>query len=123
MYKLYNNSERNYVHTLKEGNKFVTYRLKPKSDLLVPDEVAKIWLKSKEIMELGAQNDEKDKEIERLKAELAKTKGKEEEEVAPMSLDELRARAKELKIKGYANAKAETLIKKIAEAEMLLASE
>ena len=112
MYKLYNNSERNYVHTLKEGNKFVTYRLKPKSDLLVPDEVAKIWLKSKEIMELGAQNDEKDKEIERLKAELAKTKGKEEEEVAPMSLDELRARAKSSKSRAMLTQKPKHLSKR-----------
>ena len=56
-----------------------------------------------------------------MKAELAK-KGK-ADEVVPMSLEELRARAKELKIKGYAKAKAETLIKKIAEAEELLASE
>lgn len=120
MRKVYNKSERNYVHTLQEGDKFVTYRLKPKSELLVPDEVAKIWLRSSEIMETGAQNDEKDKEIARLKAELAEAKG---EEVHEMSLDELRAKAKALKIKGYANAKAETLKRKIAEAETLLASE
>ena len=56
MYKLYNKSERDYVHSLQEGEKIVTYRLKPKSELLVPDEVAKIWLRSKEIMETGSQD-------------------------------------------------------------------
>lgn len=121
MKKVYNKSERDYVHSLQEGGKIVTYRLKPKSELLVPDEVAKIWLKSKEIMEIGNKDDEKDKEIARLKAELAKKE--EKDEVQPMSLEELRARAKELGIKGYAKAKYETLTNKIAEAEALLASE
>lgn len=120
MKKVYNKSERNYVHTLQEGDKFVTYRLKPKSELLVPDDVAKIWLRSHEIMEMGSQDSEKDKEIARLKAQLVELKG---DEVHEMSLEELRAKAKSLKIKGYATAKAETLKRKIAEAEMLLASE
>lgn len=118
MKKVYNKSERNYVHTVQDGDKFITYRLKPKSDLLVPDDVAKIWLRSHEVMEMGVQDDDKDKVIAELKAQLAEKEEKEEE-----SLEALRARAKELKIKGYANAKAETLKKKIAEAETLLASE
>lgn len=121
MKKLYNKSERNYVHSVQEGGKIVTYRLKPKSDLLVPDDVAKIWLRSHEIMEMGAQDSEKDKEIARLKAELAKKSG--EANTEGDDLEALRARAKELKVKGYANAKAETLKRKIAEAELLLASE
>lgn len=119
MKELYNKSNRNYVHTVTEADgKFTTYRLKPKSKLNVPDEVAKIWLLSSEIMEVGS--DEKDKEIARLKAELVELKG---EEVHEMSLEELRARAKELKVKGYAVMKKETLVKKIAEKEQLLASE
>ena len=118
MKELYNKSNRNYVHTVNADGKITTYRLKPKSKLNVPDDIAKIWLLSSEIMEVGS--DEKDKEIARLKAELAKKESKEEEpkeeESRDMSyLDALKEEAKKLGIKGYARMKAETLKAKIEE--------
>lgn len=118
MKELYNKSNRNYVHTVNADGKITTYRLKPKSKLNVPDDIAKIWLLSSEIMEVGS--DEKDKEIARLKAELAKKESKEEEpkeeESRDMSyLDALKEEAKELGIKGYARMKLETLKAKIEE--------
>lgn len=119
MKELYNKSNRNYVHTVNADGKITTYRLKPKSKLNVPDDIAKIWLLSSEIMEVGS--DEKDKEIARLKAELAKKESKEEEsneeeESRDMSyLDALKEEAKKLGIKGYARMKLETLKAKIEE--------
>lgn len=118
MKELYNKSNRNYVHTVTADGKITTYRLKPKSKLNVPDDIAKIWLLSSEIMEVGS--DEKDKEIARLKAELAKKESKEEEpkeeESRDMSyLDALKEEAKKLGIKGYARMKLETLKAKIEE--------
>ena len=44
MKELYNKSNRNYVHTVTADGKITTYRLKPKSKLNVPDDIAKIWL-------------------------------------------------------------------------------
>ena len=118
MKELYNKSNRNYVHTVNADGKITTYRLKPKSKLNVPDDIAKIWLLSSEIMEVGS--DKKDKEIARLKAELAKKESKEEEpkeeESRDMSyLDALKEEAKKLGIKGYARMKLETLKAKIEE--------
>lgn len=111
MKELYNKSNRNYVHTVTADGKITTYRLKPKSKLNVPDDIAKIWLLSSEIMEVGS--DEKDKEIARLKAELAKKEDKEEESRDMSYLDALKEEAKKLGIKGYARMKVETLKAKI----------
>ena len=67
---VYNDSQRAYVHEIKEGEgKIKVYRLNPKSKLSIPDEVAKIWLKSKEIMEVV--KDDKDAKIAELEAKLA----------------------------------------------------
>lgn len=70
---LFNNSKRTYQHniTTEYGNvKF--YTIGPKEKKEVPDNIAEIWLKSKEI-ELFKDNkelEEKDAEIARLKAQL-----------------------------------------------------
>lgn len=69
MITVYNNSQRAYVHEIKEGEKIKVYRLNPHTKLAVPDEVAKIWLKSEEIME--AVNEDKDAKIAELEAKLA----------------------------------------------------
>lgn len=69
MITVYNNSQRAYVHEIKDGEKIKVYRLNPHTKLSVPDEVAKIWLKSKEIME--AVNEDKDAKIAELEAKLA----------------------------------------------------
>lgn len=70
--KLRNLSKRDYLHNLNG----TTIRLNHGEEGVVPDEVAKLWIKSPEIsvVDDGA----KDKEIARLKEELAKAKKAEE---------------------------------------------
>ena len=81
--RVYNKSKRMFQHTLKG----VDYNLKPKSDIVVPDEVAKIWLATGEVVEYvdpqearnaqeaaAKKQGELEAENERLKAELEKLK-------------------------------------------------
>ena len=117
MKKILNTSKRTYMHTIIEEGNPVQYRAEPNQIVSVPDEVAELWLRSPEIQAVDNGSEEKDAEIARLKKELEKAKGgkgkeniTEDPEVAA-----LRERAKELKIKGYAQAKPETLRAKIAE--------
>ncbi len=83
----------------------------------IPAEICKIWLKTGDIVKVD--DGSKDEEIARLKAENARLKAQSEE---PLS-DELKAKAKELKIKGFARMSVDTLKERIKEAEELLASE
>ena len=127
MINLLNTGKRVFIHqvTDSEGN-VKTYRIEPNETKDIPDEIAKFWLRAPEIREVGASSD-KDAEIERLKKELAEAKAvnksvdKKEEKADDVDIEALRARAKELKIKGYATIKtAEKLSAKIAEAEVKL---
>lgn len=81
--RVYNKSKRMFQHTLKG----VDYNLKPKSDIVVPDEVAKIWLATGEVVEYvdpqearnaqeaaAKKQGELEAENEKLKAELEKLK-------------------------------------------------
>ena len=79
MKSLYNKSLRAYVHQQTDENgRIVTYRLNPGATVSVPDNIADIWLKSNEIMEVGKEDKAKDDEIARLKAENEKLKAKAE---------------------------------------------
>lgn len=127
MVNLLNTGKRTFIHQLTDAEgKIITYRIEPNETKDVPNEVAKFWLRAPEIREVGASSD-KDAEIERLKKELAEAKAvnksvdKKEEKADDSDIEALRARAKELKIKGYATIKsAEKLSAKIAEAEAKL---
>lgn len=105
------------MHTVIENENPVQYRVEPNQVVSVPDDVAELWLRSPEIQAVDNGSEEKDAEIARLKKELEKAKGgKGKEEIAEdPEVTALRERAKELKIKGYAQAKPETLKAKIAE--------
>ncbi|MBO7733116.1 MAG: hypothetical protein J6S67_11200 [Methanobrevibacter sp.] len=88
MKSLYNKSLRAYVHQQADENgKIITYRLNPGATVAIPDNIADIWLKSNEIMEVGKEDKAKDEEIARLKAENEKLKAEaekpEEEEKKP----------------------------------------
>ena len=79
MKSLYNKSLRAYVHQQADENgKIITYRLNPSATISVPDNIADIWLKSNEIMEVGKEDKAKDEEIARLKAENEKLKAEAE---------------------------------------------
>ncbi len=81
--RVYNKSKRMFQHTFKGE----TYNLKPKSNIVVPDEVAKIWLATGEVVEYVDPQEAKkaqeeaakkqadlEAENEKLKAELEKLK-------------------------------------------------
>lgn len=83
MMRVYNKSARMYQHSM-DGQ---TYNLKPKTDLEVPEEVAKVWLLTGEVVEYvdpqearkaQEQAAKKQSELEdenaKLKAELEKLK-------------------------------------------------
>lgn len=81
--RVYNKSARMYQHSIDDQ----TYNLKPKTDLEVPEEVAKVWLSTGEVVEYvdpqearkaQEQAAKKQAELEdenaKLKAELEKLK-------------------------------------------------
>lgn len=131
MINLLNSGKRVYIHQITDANgDVVTYRIGPNETKDIPEDVAKLWLRSPEIRQVGASDDTKDKEIERLKKELAKAKkavdkpvnkpvDKTEDDSEISYLTSLKAEAKALKIKGYATMKKETLIAKIVKAKQL----
>lgn len=117
MKKVLNTSKRTYMHTVIENENPVQYRVEPNQVVSVPDDVAELWLRSPEIQAVDNGSEEKDAEIARLKKELEKAKGEigKEDAIEDPEVAALRKRARELKIKGYAQAKLETLRAKIAE--------
>lgn len=87
--KLKNNSKRNYVHSYLDENANLTMLvLKPNEVKDIPDDVAKTWLKGRDVIEYVDPNQariEKEKleaENAKLKAEL-EAKKKEEKETKP----------------------------------------
>lgn len=129
MINLLNSGKRVFIHQITDADgNVVTYRIEPNETKDIPDEVAKLWLRSPEIRQVGASNDAKDAEIERLKKELAEAKAvnnsvdkKDIEASKDDILESYREKAKSLKIKGYAQIKSvEKLKAKIIEAEAKL---
>lgn len=121
--KIKNISKRKYLHFLgkdKEG-KNIFAELLPKETKDIPDDVAKIWLKTGDVVKVD--DGSKDKEIARLKAENEKLKAQQSEKTGDDSMkEELLGKCKKLGIRvTNPNTKIETLQKKIAEAEKELA--
>ena len=88
--KLKNNSKRNYVHSYLDENANLTMLvLKPNEVKDIPDNVAKTWLKGRDIVEYVDPNQariEKEKleaENAKLKAELEAQKKEEKKETKP----------------------------------------
>ena len=79
--RLYNKSSRIYQHTeMDENNKLIVINLKPKTDAEIPDNIAKLWLKTGEVVEYVKPAEAKAKQAEleeenaKLKAEIKKLK-------------------------------------------------
>lgn len=107
---LENKSKRMYVHSvLNEKRQAEMIVLRPGEHKNIPDEVAKQWLLSDEIIEYADPN-----ELAKVKAELAALKAKESEK-AEKSLDELKKEADELGIQYAKNIGAAKLAEKIKE--------
>lgn len=88
--KLKNNSKRNYVHSYLDENANLTMLvLKPNEVKDIPDDVAKTWLKGRDVIEYVDPNQariEKEKleaENAKLKAELEAQKKEEKKETKP----------------------------------------
>ena len=79
--RVYNKSSRKYQHSeFNKDNKLVTIELLPKTDAEIPDEIAKKWLKTGEVVEYVKPEEAKAKQAEledenaKLKAEIEKLK-------------------------------------------------
>lgn len=86
--KVKNNSKHNYVHSYMDKNFNIQMLiLKPGMVLDVPDDVAKGWIKSKEVVEY-VDPDLARKEKEKLEAENAKLKAELEAKKAEAEVEE-----------------------------------
>lgn len=76
--RVYNKSSRKYQHSeFNKDNKLVTIELLPKTDAEIPDEIAKKWLKTGEVVEYVKPEDAKAKQAE-LEEDIAKLKAENE---------------------------------------------
>lgn len=85
--RVYNKSSRTYQHSeMDEKNKLKIINLLPKTDAEVPDDIAKLWLKTGEVVEYVKPEEAKAKQAEleeenaKLKAELEALKKAQPEE-------------------------------------------
>lgn len=125
--RVYNKSSRMYQHTyFDDKNVFHTINLRPKTDAEIPDDIAKKWLKTGEVVEYVKPEEAKAKEAAleeenaKLKAELealkkAKTadtaKGNTENQA--LDIEALKKEAADLGIQFAPNIGAEKLKAKI----------
>lgn len=122
--RVYNKSSRKYQHSeFNKDNKLVTIELLPKTDAEIPDEIAKKWLKTGEVVEYVKPEDAKAKqaeleeEIAKLKAENEKLKASQAKEDEPEdgepkdgeTLEALKEEATKLGIQFAPNIGADTL--------------
>lgn len=122
--RVYNKSSRKYQHSeFDKDNKLITIELLPKTDAEIPDEIAKKWLKTGEVVEYVKPEDAKAKqaeleeEIAKLKAENEKLKAKQAKEDEPEdakakdseTLEALKEEATKLGIQFAPNIGADTL--------------
>lgn len=111
---LLNKSKRTYIHSLINNNETNIFEIKAGEKKEVPDEIANIWLKSPEIIDVSNDENlkgtisEQQKKIEELQATINAQKESGEMEV-------LHAKAKSLGIKGYEKMKKEKLEDAIAQ--------
>lgn len=104
--KVLNKSKRMYVHSvLNERKQPVLLMLKPGEHKDVPDEIAKQWIRTGEVIKYADPED-----VEELKAEIERLKKEK-------SLDELKKEADELGITYAKNIGAAKLAQKIADAK------
>lgn len=104
---LQNISKRKYVHSILNAKRQAELlTLNPGEHKEIPDEVAKQWLKTGEVIKYADPN-----EVEKLKAELEALKAEKKEK----SLDELKAEADELGISYAKNIGKAKLQEKIDE--------
>ena len=75
--RVYNKSSRIYHHTeMDKNNKLITINFNPKTDAEIPDKIAKLWLKTGEVVkyvkpeEAEAKEAALEEENAKLKAEL-----------------------------------------------------
>lgn len=125
--RVYNKSSRIYQHTyFDEKNVFHAINLNPKTDAEIPDDIAKAWLKTGEVVEYVKPEEAKAKEAAleeenaKLKAELEalkKAKPEEAKEQNPGAqaddIEELKKEAEKLGIQFAPNIGAEKLKAKI----------
>lgn len=122
--RLYNKSSRMYQHTyFDKKNKFHAINFMPKTDAEIPDDIAKAWLKTGEIVEYvkpeeaKAKQAELEEEIAKLKAENEKLKASQAKKVKPEdgepkdgeTLEALKEEATKLGIQFAPNIGADTL--------------
>lgn len=122
--RVYNKSSRKYQHSeFNKDNKLVTIELLPKTDAEIPDEIAKKWLKTGEVVEYVKPEDAKAKQAEleediaKLKAENEKLKASQAKEDEPEdgepkdgeTLEALKEEATKLGIQFAPNIGADTL--------------
>lgn len=122
--RVYNKSSRKYQHSeFNKDNKLVTIELLPKTDAEIPDEIAKKWLDTGEVVEYVKPEDAKAKqaeleeEIAKLKAENEKLKANQVKEDEPEddepkdgeTLEALKEEATKLGIQFAPNIGADTL--------------
>lgn len=115
--RVQNKSKRMYVHSvLNERKQAVMLILRPGENMEVPDEIAKQWLKSGEVIKYADPD-----EVETLKAKLAELEAKQaedkEEESKEPSLDDLKKEADKLGITYAKNIGYAKLAKKIEDAK------
>lgn len=115
--RVQNKSKRMYVHSvLNERKQAVMLILRPGENMEVPDEIAKQWLKSGEVIKYADPD-----EVETLKTKLAELEAKQaedkEEESKGPSLDDLKKEADKLGITYAKNIGAAKLAQKIADAK------
>ena len=85
--RIYNKSSRTYQHTeFDTNNNLVVIEIKPKTNAEIPDKIAKIWLKTGDIVEYVEPKEAKavqaklEEENKKLKAELEALKKAQPEE-------------------------------------------
>lgn len=125
--RVQNTSKRMYQHsTIDKDNKLVTLNLYPGADLDVPENVAKMWLETGDIIEYIDPSEAKakeakaveviaklEKENETLRAELEKLKAEAKAKDGTKTLEELKKEADDLGIEYAKNISAKTLQEKI----------
>lgn len=125
--RVYNKSSRIYQHTyIDDKNVFHAINLNPKTDAEIPDNIAKAWLKTGEVVEYVKPEEAKAKEAalkeenEKLKAELEALKKAKPEEAKAQNpdaqsddIEELKKEAEKLGIQFAPNIGAEKLKAKI----------
>lgn len=117
-----NKGKRTFQHVeLDEKKQIKTISLLPGAHLEVPDNVAKLWLETGEVIEYAdpvevkAKQSDLEAENAKLREELEKLKAKQSDNKPEKSLEDLKKEADDLGLTYAKNISASTLAKKIEE--------